>query len=141
MAGKMTKRQKTWVYAPSKAKKPQVPETFKAQVQQKAAELVEAVLKPRYIVPPPEGMQFNYIVDIYTRWYRNYFYFCSKYACPGPNAIAPSFEDNFARLEYTGDDRFNLAYKRYTEEWIELFQDQTLDECLQLIQEGGWFTP
>ena len=81
-----------------------------------AVELVEAILKPRYIKPPLKNEQFNYIVDIDTRWYRNYFYFCAKCACPGPNAISSFFEVKFARLEYAGDDPFHLSFIRYTEE-------------------------
>ena len=77
-------------------------------------EAVESVLKPRYVKPPPDEPRFNYIVDLFTKWHGRYFYFCSRYAVPGPNAIQPFFEDRFARLEYAGSNRFNLAFMRHT---------------------------
>ena len=122
---------KQWVYAPAK---PKVPDAIKAEVQKKADQLVETFLKPNFIKPPPEDTQWNYIVDIYAKWYRSYFYFCSKYHCPGPTAMADYFEDKFARLEYVGDGRFNVSYMRHTEKWWEIFQGLTLDQCLEAIQ-------
>lgn len=86
----MSKRQKTWVYNPPKPAKPKVPEALKAEVQAKATELVNTVLKPTHIKPPRKKQQFNYITDIYTKWYRSYFYFCATYAVPGPNALGIS---------------------------------------------------
>jgi hypothetical protein len=137
----MSKRQKRWVYSPPKPSKPQVPESTKLEVSKAAENLIETFLKPKYVQPPPEDERFNYIVDIYTKWYRNYFYFCTKYACPGPNAIPPSFESKFARMEYVGDSRFHLSFMRYTGEWIELYQGLLLDECLKTIREEPYFQP
>ena len=88
-----------------------------------------------------KGKQFNYIVDIYTKWYRNYFYFCAKYACPGPNATSPFFETKFARLEYVGSDRFHLSFMRHTEEWVELYQNLSLNGCLEAIRNEPYFQP
>ena len=137
----MTKRQKRWVYSPPKAAKPKVPERVKRDLEEKAEELVETILKPKYIEPPPEDGRFNYIVDIYTKWYRNYFYFCSKYHCPGPNAISPYFEDKFARLEYVGDGCFNVSFMRHTGKWEEIYTDLTRDQSLSAVQDDPWFHP
>lgn len=89
----MPKRRKMWVYSPPKQPKPKVPESVKMDLEKKAKALVETVLKPTYMEPLPEETRFNYIVDIYTKWYRSYFYFCAKYHSPGPNAISPFFEE------------------------------------------------
>jgi len=70
-----------------------------------------------------------------------YFYFVATYACPGPNAISPTFEVNFARLEHTALGRFNLAHMRHTGKWHELFAGLTLDECLKAIKDDPWFQP
>ena len=110
-------------------------------MEKKANELVDTFLKPNYIKPPPEDERFNYLVDIYTKWYRNYFYFCSTYNSPGPYAISPSFEDKFARLEYVGPDRYNLFYMRYTGQWWELYQDFSLEDCFNAIEEEPHFQP
>ncbi len=134
----MAKKQMRWVYSPSK---PKVPPSEKAAVTARADEWVETVLKPKYIQPPPEHATFNYLVDIYTKWYQNYFYFCAKYHSPGLNAISPYFEIKFARLEYVANDRYNLAYMRHTGQWWELYQDLSLDECFKAVQEEPHFMP
>ncbi len=118
-----------------------VPNGVKQEVEQKANELVESTLKPQYVKPPPAEPQFNYLVDIYTKWYRHYFYFYSTYNVPGPNAISPSFEDKFARLEYVGPDQFNLSYMRHTEQWFEIAPNISLEQALTMIKQGGSFTP
>ena len=137
----MAGRKKVWVYKPPREPKPAVPESTGVDVERICNELVETVLKPDHIKPPPKDKKFNYLVDIYTKWYRNYFYFCSKYLCPHPDAISPSFEDKFARLEYVGKDRFNRSYMRHTGQWWNFSREITLDECIEAIKEMPHFTP
>ena len=123
---------------------PKVSASTKVIVQQKADELVEEVLKPKHIKPPPAPNEFqhNYIADIYTKWYRHYFYFCAKYNFPGPNALMPFFEAKFARLEYVRDNRFNMAFMRYTgNEWVEVYQDLSLEQCLAAVENDPYFEP
>lgn len=134
-----TRAQKQWVYSPRKATPPKISATLKATVTERGNALVESFLKPTYVKPVPPDHQWNYISNFYTKWWRSYFYFCAEYTCPGPNALYPSFESKFARLTYTGDDRFTLSFMRYTGEWVELYHDQTLDECLDAIQNDEWF--
>ena len=135
-------RTKTWVYSPPK---PKVPDAVKVELRAKATEMINTVLKPEYIKPPPKNAKWNYIVDLYTKWHRNYFYFCAKYACPGPNAMSPYFETGFARLEYMGgagrQSRFNLSYMRHTDRWWEIRHSLSLEQCLAEIREGGLFHP
>jgi hypothetical protein len=136
----MTKRQKSWVYSPSKPAKPKIAAGVKLTVERQAQALMDTVLKPRHIQPPPPDAEFNYIVDIYGKWYRNYFSFCAQYACPGSNALAPFFEAKFARLEcIDGHSRFNLAFMRYTGEWIEVYPDLSLARCLRAIKNDPFF--
>ncbi len=137
----MAKKEKCWIYNPRSAPKPKVPESIKLEVKKVCDELVESVLKPRSIDPDPQEDRFNYIVDIFTKWYRNYFYFCAKYRCPGPNAIEPFFETKFARMEYVDRDRFNLSYMRHTRKWWEVYPDMSLDECIETIRDDPLFTP
>jgi hypothetical protein len=54
------------VYSPKKPTPPKVPESLKREVAMRANALVESVLKPKYVQPPPEEPQFNYIEDITT---------------------------------------------------------------------------
>ena len=137
----MAARGKRWLYSPPRQPKPKVPDAVKADVEAKAREIVETVLKPDHLKPPPEDMRFNYVVDIYTKWYRNYFYFCSQYRCPGPNAISPFFEVRFARLEYLDQDNFNISYMRHTGQWWEIYRDLSLEGCLAAVRDGPHFLP
>lgn len=137
----MTGKQKTWAASPKKPEKRGVPEQIKTEVSRAAEKLISDQLKPRHVKPAPEDPEFNYLVDIFTKWYRNYFYFCSKYACPGPHAISPFFDEMFARMEFAGDNRFHLSYKRHTGQWLEIHQNLSLDECLKKIDEDPDFWP
>ena len=127
-----------WTRAPMH--KPGVPDDLKAEVQAKADELVAKTLTPKYIKPPHEGSEWNYPIDIWTKWNRSFFYFGSTWASPGPNRITPTFESRFARLGYVGDKKFNLAYFRHIEEWWTTHKGLTLARCLKLIGDGGPFT-
>jgi len=135
-------REKIWVYNPPK---PKLPGTVKVYVEAKAMALVNDILKPEHVKPPPKNSKWNYIVDLYTKWHRNYFYFCARYACPSPNALSPFFDTGFARLEYAGSvgrqSQFNLSYMRHTGKWWEIRQDQSLEQCLSEVREGGLFHP
>ncbi len=118
---------------------PKIPESLKQRVQAEADALVRQVLKPRSVRPPPPEPRFNYIIDVYTHWWRNSLYFCAMYACPGPNALAPTFEVRFARLEYAGRERFHLAFMRHTGQWIELYESVPLDEALTAVRDDPFF--
>jgi len=137
----MTKKEKVWIYKPQRQPKSKVPDTIKQEVETKAKELVETILKPKNIKPPPEAKSFNYIVDIYVKWHRNFFYFCSNYRCPAPNCISEFFEERFARLEYVGNGHFNLSYMRHTGQWWEIYTELSLDECLAAIRDESHFLP
>jgi hypothetical protein len=129
-----------WTYTPPKRPKPKVPDDVKAAVSAQAEHLL-AEWRPKYITPPPPGYQFNYIVELYGKWFRSYFYLYAKYACPGPTALSPFFEARFARLDYVGDRRFNLAFMRHTGQWVELEQDLTIDQCFQSLREESLYQP
>ncbi len=118
---------------------PKLPDTLKAEVQRRGTELVENVLKPKHVQPSPEPPRFNYIIDLWTKWNRNYFYFGATYSCHGPTAISPTIETKFARMEFVGGSRFNLSYMRHNDKWFELFTGLTLDECLELVRDDEHF--
>jgi len=135
----MAKIPRQWVYCPRPASR--VPDGVKQKVTTKAEGIVETVFKPRYVKPPPRKPRFNYIVDIYTKWRKNCLYFCAKFACPGPNALSPFFEDSFTRLAYMANGRFNIAYMRHTGKWCEVFTDLSMEEAFATIQDEALFHP
>lgn len=137
----VAKTRKMWVHRPPRPAASQVPARVKSEAQERANQLIETVLKPKHIQPPPKGYDFNYIVDVYGRWYRHSFYFCAKYRSPGPNALSPFFEAKFARMDYVGMNRFDLAFMRHTGEWIMIDPDLSLDECLTRVENDPFFAP
>jgi hypothetical protein len=138
---KMAAKRKAWMPTPPKRTKSQVPDSTKRVLQNKAQELIANTLKPAHIKPPPTGNDFNYLADIYAKWHRNYFYFCAKYNCPSTSASVASFETKFARMEYVGNEKFNLSYMRHTDKWWEIYQELPMPECLRAIAEEPHFVP
>jgi hypothetical protein len=140
MANRHKKPPKMWSYSPPKTSRPKVPEDLKAELTERTGQLL-AEWRPQHIKAPPPGYQFNYIIELYGKWFRSYFYLCAKYACPGPTALSPSFETRFTRLEYVGDRQFNIAFMRHTGQWVETEQGLTIDQCLRAIREDGFYQP
>lgn len=136
----MNSMRKSWSFVPTKPRNPAVPAALKAEVERQSRELVERVLKPEHI-DPPHGTQLNYIIDIFTKWYRSSFYFCAKYCCPGASALSPDFETRFARMTYIGSSRFNLSFMLHTDKWIEIYQNLTVEKCMSAVKEDGCFQP
>ena len=137
----MPKPRKAWMFAPEKKAKPSIAATVKDEVDTKAKELIDKVLKPKHIQSPPEGSQSNYITDITTKWIGSTCYFISIYACPGPGAISPTFEEKFARIECVGDGKLTVSFMQHTGKWIELFTGISVDECMNAIKDDPWFAP
>ncbi len=135
----MHKSKTRWIWA--KAKPSKVPEALKQELSVKANALVEEHIRPEHVKPAPMNPRFNYIEDIFTKWRGRYFYFMAKYASPAPNRISPFFEVGFARLEFIGDNRFDLAYFRHTGKWWPVFSGLTIDEALNLVRPKGLFGP
>src|SRR6266700_4989649 len=136
----MPKEINPWAMYPRKTSTAPLPEALKMEVTTKANDLIERVLKPKYIQPPPENPQFNYIVDIYGRWYHKSFYFIALYRVANPDAVESSFEAKFARMQYAGQQKFHLSYMRYTEKWVQLYTDLTVDECMEGIRDEPYFS-
>jgi hypothetical protein len=137
----MAKRpRKTWVYSPANDPRAEVSDELKAEVERKANELL-ALLRPKSIKPPPVEPRVNYLTGLGTKWHGRYFYLVATYACPGPNALSPTFETNFARLEHLGGGRFTLSFMRHTGKWWPLHSGVGLDECLTAVRDDPWFEP
>ena len=136
----MLQPREPWNIRPAKKRAAVIRLALKTEVETKAKNLIENVLKPKHVLPPPKEKQGNYIIDIGAKWYRNYFYFFSTYACPGPNALSPTFEWTFARMEPLRDGTFALYAMRHTgREWIGVFDALSVDQCMKAIQEDEWF--
>jgi hypothetical protein len=115
--------------------------TEKAEIQRKAQELIDTVLAPKYILPPVENPVYNYVSGFKTKWAGKYFYFIRVYTCPRPEVATPTFDVNFARLEFQGSDRYAVSFMRHTGAWFALVSGVTLEKALQMISEDPWFQP
>lgn len=135
----MVNRQKVWMHVPPKPSKPKVPDIVKADVEQRANELLIPILRARSIKPPPEDPERNHIIDVFAKWHQCYFHFSVTYCSPGPTARSPSFNVQFARMEYRVDQGFGLSYKRYTGEWREIYTDLSVEDCFKAILEDPHF--
>lgn len=136
----MIRTKKTWAYNSKKAR-PKVPEKIKNKLNELSAEFIEKELKPRYISPRRKHETFNYIIDIFTKWHQNYFYFCAKYCSPDKNSLSATFNTKFARLEYLPSGKYNLCYMRHTGQWWETEKRITQNESFKQIKEGGLYLP
>jgi hypothetical protein len=138
----MTKKApKQWMYSPKRGPKPKVSAALKGEVSRRADALLENVIMPARVVPPPPDMQWNYLVNLYTKWHGSYFYLCGTWRCPADNCLSEHFDLKFTRLEYAGNGQFNLAYMRHTGQWATVFPDLTLDDCLEQIETNELFWP
>jgi hypothetical protein len=138
---KMPRSREPWNIRPARKKAP-VSASLKAEVEARAKDLIDTVLKPKHVKSPTVGQEFNYIIDIGAKWYRNCFYFFSTYACPSPHALSPTFESKFARMEPLGGGKFALYFMRYTgKEWVGIGDALSVDESMKAIQDDAWFVP
>jgi len=60
-------RKKVWMLAPHEKITYKVTEETKKHVEEKANNLIQSILKPKYVQPPSENEKFNYIVDICSK--------------------------------------------------------------------------
>lgn len=132
----MAVQRKTWVVNPL-ANKSDVSERRKENLSRLGDQVVEAELKPQHVKRPPKNYKLNYIVDIYTKWQRDCFYFCAKYS----NSDGRDFNMNFARLEALSSGKYDLAYLRHTGKWWVVGKNISAKTAIDLVREGGIFEP
>jgi len=134
----MKTNKKYWVYSPKKVKI-KLTEPEKNNIQAYFQPLVEA-FKKQYI-PENPNKEFNYLVDIYSRWYQSYFYLCEKYKSEHPNRIQDEFEMKFVRLTCMGKNKFDFSYFRHTGQWHLVAEGLTMEECKDMILSNPVFQP
>jgi hypothetical protein len=105
-----------------------------------AEELLATFYRPRFVRPLPATPVFNYIIGFSADWHGSYLRFNVHYACPGPNALVPSFKLPFARLGYFGGRNcYNLWARRHNDQWMVLAEDLTLPAAFAEMQTNPWF--
>lgn len=122
-----------WVFCP-KARTP--PEEEKTRIDAFAEKRVKELKKN---LPKPRK-DYNYATDVYGKWRGARFYLIVVYACPGRNALSPSFEHKLARLECVGDGKYSLYALRHNGDWMPIRFNEGLNACLKELRENPWFT-
>src|SRR5437660_11797804 len=92
-----------WAMYPRKTSTAPLPDALKTEVTTRVNDLIETVLKPKYIHPPPANPQLNYLITIYGKWYRKAIYLYGEYRVAHPHATTSSFDAQFARMQYAGN--------------------------------------
>ncbi len=122
-----------WVYSP-KATKVQ-----KDAISRQFEPVIEELKKE--IQPIPEPQEFNHCIDVFSKWRGNFFYIMQKYKT-GKNATAKDFFDiGLVRLEFYGENRFNLSYFRHTGKWqpLLIYNDISFESAKEAILEDPVF--
>lgn len=128
-----------WISKESRKIKVKLADSEKNEISSQCQPLVE-LFKSQYVKENPDK-RFNYLVDVYTKWYQNYLYFCEKFKSEHPKRIKDEYEVKFVRLERTGKDRYNFSYFRHTEQWFLVTIDLTLKDSLEMMQANPNFQP
>jgi hypothetical protein len=132
------KNQKMYFLKESKAKE-SLTDFEKIETMTQCKPIVE-LFKKQYLKENPDK-RYDYSVDIYTKWHRNYLYFCEKFNSEHPNRIKDEYEVKFVRLERTGKDKYNFSYFRHTGQWVLVAIDITLKDSLEMMQANPTFQP
>ena len=86
--------------------------------------------------------EFNYLVDIYSKWTSNYFYICEKYKSERANRLEDEFEVKLLRLKYLDKNLYELSYFRHTGQWQTILPvGLTCKECKEMILANPLFHP
>lgn len=135
----MKNNKKYWMLSSRSNQKIKLSESEKYNIQDYFHPLIES-FKKQYVLENP-NKEFNYLVDIYSKWYQNYFYLCEKFKSEHPNRLMDEFEVKFVRLKYTGKNQFDFSYFRHTGQWHLVAENLTLDECKEMILSNPNFQP
>ena len=114
-------------------------------VKQKVNILMEPFIKKlneECIHPIPEPQEWNHRINIYGKWYRNFYYLYETFKCPPDKGYRKEkFDVGLVRMRYVGNEKFDLAYFRHTGEWWDLpqSQDLTVEEAMKAIENDPWF--
>ncbi len=135
----MKKNQKRWVFGSTKAPNVKPTEQEKQHINEFFEPLINA-FKKQFVKENP-NKDYNYVTDVYSKWYQNFFYLCEKFKAEHPNRIADEYEAKFVRLKYTGKDQFEFSYFRHTGQWHLVTSGLPLEQCKEMILENPAFQP
>ncbi len=131
-------RKKGWIKTSAKKTSLKVSDVEKSRITEYFQTLIEDF---QARIKPPEDTKLNYLADVFSSWYRNYFYINEKWKSEAENRIENERVNKVVRLEYLGGDSFNFSYFRYTGQWHLVATDITLQQCKEMILGNSNFQP
>jgi len=132
-------KEKSWILSPKKDSKTKLTESEKIEIQNYFQPLIDG-FKKQYIQENPDK-EFNYLIDVYSKWYQNYFYLCEKFKSEHPNRLVDEFEEKFVRLKFTAKNQFEFSYFRHTGQWFLVADGLTMEDCRDMILSNPNFQP
>lgn len=112
----------------------------KATITNACQRLIDEFLKPKCL-PVIRPTQFNYPIDIQGKWRGDNYRFIQRYRSGFADNLGEEFDAPFARLDWTGPDRFDIQWHRHTGAWFCLYHGLTLAEALDAIKTDGILHP
>ena len=94
-----------------------------------------------YFLPAIRPTKFNYPVDILGKWHGSKYRFIQRYRSGYPDNLGEGFDSPFARLDWISRDRFNIMWRRHTEEWFCLHRGLSLEMALATLREDELLHP
>jgi hypothetical protein len=136
----MNARKGYWGFSSTNSKSVKPSEHNKIEIKIYFQPLIEN-FKNQFINANP-NKEFNYLIDIYSKWHGNYFYFCEKYKSERENRIVDEFEVKFLRLKFIEKNLFELSYFRHTGQWQTVVPfGMTCQDCKEMILSNPVFHP
>lgn len=115
----------------------------KIAIEKQCNEFINSIFKPKAFKQFNSYKNERILVNIYCKWYREFFYIIAVIKDHSPDVIASEYEDKIARLEPKTDTVFYLSYFRHTGEWFDITHGQgfMLKDCLESILDLPHFLP
>ncbi len=134
----MAKR--VWMYVGGRSgNKPSPAE--KAAITAACERLIAEQLRPRFLPEIRPSTKFNYPVAIEGKWLGTKYRFVARYRSDDPASLKAEFDAPFARLDYAGQDCFDLMWHRHNGEWHCVGERLSLAEALDRIASEPYFQP
>ncbi len=129
----MTKKsRKIWQQSTPRKTSVKIPDAAKKQIQEQCDRFIESTLKPQHLKRNSPDSFLGSCEEISGKWYRSFFHFYAiKQYSRSENL---PIEIRFARLEYRGENQFNLAYFRHTGQWWTIQEGISLEACFREIE-------
>jgi len=101
---------------------------------------IDTVLKPRFL-PVITPTEFNYPVDIQEKWHGSKYRLLQRYRSGFSDNLGEEFDAPFTRLDWIGQDKFDVQWHRHTGQWLRIYQSLSRAEALGAIESNGILHP